>query len=213
MRTPNRAQLEEILRKTERAGGNYFSEAEIQQLSIYYALVLKWNKRLHLTTITQPAEFAARHICEADFSTVRLLNSISEVWDLGTGLGVPGIPIALFRPDISVILVDSNRAKAIFLEEAISELQLANANVLCRKVESLDEIPENACLMVRALEKMERLIPEILRIGSKCSQMLIFGTHQTESVITRHLMGGIEMNNYLITGSERRLLIELIRST
>jgi 16S rRNA (guanine527-N7)-methyltransferase len=210
---PRTEQLEDILRKTEKANGTHFSDRETACLSSYFDLVLKWNARLHLTTLTRPGEFVERHICEAEFAAERILDSIREVWDLGTGLGIPGIPIAILRPDLEVKLVESNRAKSIFLEETASELRLANVEVIRKRIESLDEVPEVACLTVRAVERMERVLAEILRIGARCSQVLVFGNQETEALI-RSLMGREgRIESRLMPGTERRWLIEVMRFT
>jgi 16S rRNA G527 N7-methylase RsmG len=128
-------------------------------------------------------------------------------------LGVPGIPIAIFRPDLAVKLVDSNRAKAIFLEETIAELKLSNAEVLCARFEALGEAPERSCLISRAIEKMELMTPEIIRIAGNRSQALIFGNPQMESVIKSVLPPGMIIKSWLIPNSDRRWLFELIGST
>jgi 16S rRNA (guanine527-N7)-methyltransferase len=213
VKDPKTVQLEDILRKTAKADGTSFSEHETACLSRYFDLVLKWNTRLHLTTLTRPEEFVERHICEAQFAAEKILDSIREVWDLGTGLGIPGIPIAIFRPDLEVKLVESNRAKSIFLEEAVSELRLANVEVVRRRIESLDEMPEVACLTVRAVERMERVLAEVLRIGVRCGQVLVFGNQETEALM-RSLVGQEgRIESSLLPGSERRSLIEFIRFT
>jgi 16S rRNA (guanine527-N7)-methyltransferase len=199
--------LEDLLRKSD------FSESIVQLLSKYYGLVLKWNGRLHLTTLTHPAEFAERHIGESSLAASKIMDSIEEVWDLGTGLGIPGIPIAIFRPDLAVKLVESNRAKAIFLEEAASDLQLSNLNVLRKRIESLDGLTEVACITLRAVEQMEKVLLEVFEVGSSAGQILIFGNSQTEQLI-RDLAGREgRIISSLIPGSERRLLIEFIRFT
>jgi 16S rRNA (guanine527-N7)-methyltransferase len=205
--------LEDILRETARADGTLFSEHETSCLSRYFDLVLKWNTRIHLTTLTRPEEFVERHICEAEFASEKILDSIREVWDMGTGLGIPGVPIAILRPDLAVKLVESNRAKSIFLEEAASDLQLANVEVIRRRIESLDEMPEVACLTIRAVEKMERVLAEVLRIGSSCAQILVFGNQETEELIKSLVGGEGKIESSLMPGSARRSLIEFIRFT
>jgi 16S rRNA G527 N7-methylase RsmG len=128
-------------------------------------------------------------------------------------MGIPGIPIAIFRPDLEVKLVESNRAKSIFLEETASELRLANVEVIRKRIESLDEVPEIACLTVRAVERMERVLAEVLRIGARCRQVLVFGNQKTEALIRSLVRREGRIESRLIPGSERRLLIEFIRFT
>ncbi len=206
-------QLEQILRKTEKSGGGPFSGAEIDRLASYYRQVVKWNRRLHLTTITLPDAFVDRHIREAEFAAARLSDSVDQVWDLGAGLGIPGIAIAILRPDIEMMLVESNRAKAVFLEEVVSLLQLTNVVVIRERVEWLQDLPREACVAVRALERMEQMIPVILKIASPCRQILIFGNPRIEDALRRILGDRRMIKSYPISGSERRMLIEIVRST
>jgi 16S rRNA (guanine527-N7)-methyltransferase len=207
------AQLEQILSTINKAGTTRFSKNEIDRFSLYYALVLKWNRRLHLTTLTRPEEFAHRHIGESAFAESHLLDSVTQVWDLGTGLGIPGIPMAVLRPGITFNLVDSNRAKTIFLEEAVRELQLVNVRVICERLESLDSLPEQSCLTVRALEKMEWLLPEIMRVGVNCPQIMIFGGEKTRSAIESLIGERYKLKSWLLPHSEKRSLFVLLRST
>src|SRR5262245_63795250 len=107
-----------------------FSEAEADLLSKYYELVLKWNKRLHLTTLTQPQEFFERHILESAFSESLILPSVNQVWDLGSGLVIPGLVIAISRSDLVVRLVEVNRNKALFLKEVTPHLNMKNVELI-----------------------------------------------------------------------------------
>src|SRR5262245_31207941 len=74
--------------------GKSFSEPEIDLLANYYELVLKWNNRLHLTTLIRPQEFFNRHILESSFAESLILPSVNQFWDIGSGLGVPGMIIS-----------------------------------------------------------------------------------------------------------------------
>jgi 16S rRNA (guanine527-N7)-methyltransferase len=189
-----------------------FTEAEADLLSKYYALVLKWNKRLHLTTLTQPQEFFERHILESAFSESLILPSVNQVWDLGSGLGVPGMVIAILRSDLVVRLVEASRNKVLFLEEATAHLNLYNVEVIESRFEAVEGVPEESCLTVRAIEKMEEMIPEILRLGAEASQILIFGAKGLEEKI-RALIHDKKIESLLIPGSNQRYVMNIIRST
>ena len=193
--------------------GKGFSETEIDLLSKYYEIVLKWNNRLHLTTLTQPREFFERHILESSFSESLILPSVNQVWDLGSGLGVPGIVIAILRPDLTVHLVESRRNKTLFLEETASYLSLNNVKVIESRFEAIERIPADSCLTVRAIEGMEKMIPEIIRSGAEASQILIFGAKNLEVTARGLLTNGQRMESLLIPGSNRRYVINIFRST
>src|SRR5262245_37737589 len=189
-----------------------FTEAETDLLSKYYELVLKWNKRLHLTTLTRPQEFFERHILESAFSESLILPSVNQVWDLGSGLGVPGMVIAILRPDLVVRLVEASRNKVLFLEEATAHLNLNNVEVIESRFEAIEGVPEESCLTVRAIEKMEKMIPEILRLGSEALQILIFGAKGLEDKI-RAFVHDKKIESLLIPGSNQRYVMNIIRST
>ena len=189
-----------------------FTGAEAYLLSKYYELVLKWNKRLHLTTLTQPQDFIERHILESAFSESLILPSVNQVWDLGSGLGVPGMVIAILRSDLVVRMVEASRNKVIFLKEAASHLNLNNVEVIESRFEAIEGVPEESCLTVRAIEKMEKMIPEILRLGAEASQILIFGAKGLEEK-SRTLPHDKKMESLLIPGSNQRYVMNFIRST
>src|SRR5215475_5317604 len=188
-----------------------FTETEADLLSKYYELVLKWNKRLHLTTLTRPQEFFERHLFESAFSESLILPSVNQVWDLGSGLGVPGMVIAILRPDLLMHLVEASRNKALYLEEAAANLNLKNVKIVESRFEALEDLPEESCLMSRAVEKMEKILPEILRLGAKSSQILIFGGKSLEEKARAriYINDKSRIESILIPGSNRRHLINI----
>ncbi|HKX27234.1 MAG TPA: 16S rRNA (guanine(527)-N(7))-methyltransferase RsmG [Blastocatellia bacterium] len=210
MKTPA-SQLEDLLGKIRKTDGGHFSEREIHSFSLYYRLILKWNRRLHLTTITQPQAFIERHLCESEFAAARLAPAADQLWDLGTGPGIPGIPIAILTPDLTVHLVESSRSKAIFLEEAVSELKLSRARVVAERIESLGNFPAGSALTARAVEKMEDLIPRIVRAGAESAQILLFGTGQNELSIRQLLSESMALTAYPLPGSDQRVLFVIDR--
>jgi len=211
--SPEVDQMKDVLRNNGRWDGKGFSEAETDLLSKYYELVLKWNKRLHLTTLTPPREFFERHILESAFSESLILPSVNQVWDLGSGLGVPGMVIAILRPDLDVRMVEVSRNKALFLEEVAVRLNLKNVKVIESRFEAIEDVPEKSCLTVRAIERMEKMIPEILRLGAKASQIMIFGAKGIEEKARSLINDQRKIGSLLIPGSNRRYLINIFRST
>ncbi|MCI0664258.1 MAG: 16S rRNA (guanine(527)-N(7))-methyltransferase RsmG [Acidobacteria bacterium] len=205
--------FQNFLRKSGRWDGKEFSDSETDLLTNYYELVLKWNNRLHLTTLTQPQEFFERHILESAFAESLILPSVKQVWDLGSGLGVPGMVIAILRPDLDVRLVEVSRNKALFLEEAAAHLNLKNVRVIESRLEDIEGVPDESCLTVRAIERMEKMIPEILRLGEKASQILIFGAKSLEGKVRAIINDQRRIESFLIPGSDRRYVINIFRST
>lgn len=205
------AQLEAMLK----AGGSEksFLDREIQQLLAYYQLVLKWNNRLHLTTLTRPQEFFQRHLLESALTASCLITIVRQVWDLGSGLGIPGIPIAVFRPDLSVHLVESSRNKELFLEEVVAALELTNTTVVRARIESLQNLPADACLTARAVEKMELMVKQMLRVGRDSAQLLILGSSAIENIVVASINEEWTVLSRSIAGTQRGLVISVVRST
>lgn len=119
----------------------------------HYELLLHWNEKINLTTVTELHEAAVRHYCESIFVSAHVTGD--SLVDVGSGAGFPGIPIAIVRPQWMVHLVESHQRKAVFLREATRDL--ANVKVLATRAESVKD--RYAWLVSRAvaLESLKRL--------------------------------------------------------
>ncbi|MBI1759959.1 MAG: 16S rRNA (guanine(527)-N(7))-methyltransferase RsmG [Acidobacteria bacterium] len=200
-----------LLTRTELAGQPLSAQA-VEQIVQYYALVLKWNPQLHLTTITEPAEFFQRHIFEAFFLAQYLDRKVAEVWDIGSGLGIPGVPLAIVRPDLRVRLVEANRKKAVFLREVAERLGLSSLTVVNSRFETLAGLPQDAALAIRALEKLETLLPEILKLGRDGWQMLFLGGTGLLGLLEPPTRG-FNLKAVRVPDTQAAFLITLTRST
>ncbi len=109
------------------------SAAQQDKLLIYLDLLRKWNKVYNLTAIRNPAEMVSHHLLD---SLVVLPHLWAGRWlDVGCGAGLPGIVLAITRPDWSITLLDSNSKKTSFVQQAIIQLGLRNAQVRCTRIE------------------------------------------------------------------------------
>lgn len=104
-----------------------------QRLLDYVALLQKWNKVYNLTAVREAQKMVGHHLL--DCLAVVPHVSAATILDVGSGAGLPGIPLALALPRAQVTLLDSGRKKAAFLRQAVIELKLANAEVVCERVE------------------------------------------------------------------------------
>ena len=98
------------------------SELQLDQLESHYMSLTRWNERLNLTRIRTLEESVRFHYCESLFLARFLPDGAHRIVDIGSGGGFPGIPVAIFRPDCEVTLVESHQRKAVFLREASREL-------------------------------------------------------------------------------------------
>jgi 16S rRNA (guanine527-N7)-methyltransferase len=104
----------------------------------YMALLVKWNRTYNLTAIRDPLSMVAHHLLDslAVVPHLPLPAGRARLADAGSGAGLPGIPLAIARPDWQVVLVESNQKKAAFLRQAAIELGLSNAQVHEGRVEA-----------------------------------------------------------------------------
>jgi len=114
--------------------------AQIRLLA-YVALLDKWNRTYNLTAIREPERMVTHHLLDA-LATLPHLPQLPglRLIDVGSGGGLPGIPLAIARPQWRVTLLDSKRKKTSFLRQAAAELDLANVTVVAARVE--DYVPE-----------------------------------------------------------------------
>ena len=106
------------------------------QLARYLDLVIAANERMNLTRIVDRPSAEVQHVGDALTLLPFLPPAAGRVADVGSGAGVPGIPVAIVRPDLAVTLVEATQKKAAFLREAAAELGLANVTVVSDRAES-----------------------------------------------------------------------------
>jgi 16S rRNA (guanine527-N7)-methyltransferase len=115
------------------------SSRQVEQLLAYLDLLLKWNAKTNLTAIREPDQIVTRHFGEslALAEMVDELAGIEASADLGSGAGFPGLPLAIYCPEIKVTLIESQNKKATFLKEVVRTLDLANVSVLNQRAEEV----------------------------------------------------------------------------
>lgn len=129
-------------------------------LARYLALMLRWNAAYNLTAIRDPREMVTKHLLDS-LAMAPAVAGLPTLADLGTGPGLPGIPLAIATPGLRVTLVESNGKKARFMREALRQLGLGNAEVAESRIEALDRPGQFAAITARALATL----PQILALG------------------------------------------------
>lgn len=127
------ASLVDIVRR-EMKGLVSLSADQEAQLERHYQLLLLWNRKMSLTTVTSLPEAAVRHYCESLFLATYLGGGASVI-DVGSGAGFPGFPVAVLHSDCLVDLCESNTRKCVFLREA--SRGMTNVRVLADRAESV----------------------------------------------------------------------------
>ena len=138
--------------------------AHARPLLAYLSLLARWNKAYNLTAIRDPREMVTRHLLDS-LAMHASLDAIAaaggSLADLGTGAGLPGIPLAIAKPGLQVSLVESNGKKARFMREALRTLALGNARVVESRIEAFDAPGTFDAITARALATL----PLILELG------------------------------------------------
>jgi 16S rRNA (guanine527-N7)-methyltransferase len=118
------------------------SEQQYCYFATYYEFLLEYNMKVNLTRIVEPLDVAAKHFGDSlALLNQPYFNSGSLVADIGTGAGFPGLPLAIMRPDIQVVLVDSLRKRTIFLLEITKLLGLNNIQIVWARAEEVGRNP------------------------------------------------------------------------
>lgn len=141
--------------------GVSLDDAAVARLGHYLALLLAINEQMNVTAITTPAEAWTRHALDA-LTLVAHIPPSARVADLGSGGGVPAIPLAIARPDVRFTLIESTQKKATFLTDAAAALGLANVTVRAERAEAVAAGPLHGgfdVVTARAVGKLSVLVP------------------------------------------------------
>jgi 16S rRNA (guanine527-N7)-methyltransferase len=163
------------------------SPTQLQNISTYIDILLRWNARINLTAIRNPEEIVTRHFGESlvaarhlfplypvsssvppvpsvvkdfdlDSADARRPTAEARVADLGSGAGFPGIPIKLWAPNIALTLIESNQKKATFLRELARALTLTDINIQNARAETLPHATFDV-ITLRAVERLPKVLP------------------------------------------------------
>ncbi len=147
------------------------------QLATYLDLLLRWNARTNLTSVRDPETMVRRHFGESLFAGLCLRRAIgarSEVLDLGSGAGFPGLPIQLLYPELRMTLAESQGKKVAFLREVVRSLGL-DTQVWSGRVEDLPAEKLFDAVTLRAVDRMAAMVElgrSRLRSGGALLEMI-----------------------------------------
>ena len=162
------------------------------KLADYLALIAKWNRVHNLTAVRETEKMVSAHLLDCLAIVPHL--SAHSVLDVGSGAGLPGIPLALMWPQSGVVLLDSNHKKAAFLRQAVIELGLKNATVVCERVETWQPKQDFDLVISRAfsdLHEFVRLAGRHCRAGGLIAAMK--GVYPDEELA--QLPGGFKLHS------------------
>ena len=173
------------------------SAGQLQQVSTYLDLLLRWNERMNLTAVRDEEHIVTRHFGESLFAATHLFPTVAlldpqeqatdpapqassgapHVIDIGSGAGFPGLPIKIWAPHIQLTLIESNHKKVAFLREVARAITLTNIDVFAGRAE---DFPSTADVVtLRSVENFDSILPVALRLLSPGGRLaLLIGSSQ-----------------------------------
>lgn len=153
-----------------KALGITLDKAATENLLAYIALLAKWNKVYSLTAIDDPQRMVSHHLL--DCLAIAPYVYGSRILDIGSGAGLPGIPLATIMPEKSFVLLDSNGKKTRFLVQAVAELELKNIEVVNARVEKYASATPFDTITARAFSRMEQMLDQSAQLCARGGRYL-----------------------------------------
>jgi 16S rRNA (guanine527-N7)-methyltransferase len=179
MVTPQHA---EELSQGARELGVDLSEVQHEKLLGYLALLIKWNKAYNLTAVRDPDEMVSRHLLDS-LSVVPYIQGERQL-DVGSGGGMPGIPLAILFPDMNVTCLDSNGKKTRFLTQVKLELKLDNLDVIHSRAEAFQPEQPFTGIISRAFSSLEDFTQWTRHMGDTQTRWLAMkGLHPADELV------------------------------
>lgn len=130
------ADFKEILKFEAKRHDIPLEPSEIEKLDIFRRFLLEKNKAVNLTNITEDEDFARKHVIDSLIITKYVsIPYGAKLSDIGTGAGIPGLILKIYRPDIKLLLVESIRKKTDFLEEVVQKMDIPDVYIVNKRAE------------------------------------------------------------------------------
>lgn len=155
--------FEEILAARAGEAGIPLTAEQIGQFSVYNEMLLDWNTRMNLTTLTAPEDVAVKHIIDSLTAyDAALFDGARTLIDVGTGAGLPGIPLAVYAPHLTVTLLDALNKRVRFLTEVTAAMGLQNVRCIHARAEEAARTAEHRAAYDIAVSRAVARLPVLL---------------------------------------------------
>lgn len=202
MPTPTET-FNQALRDNAAEFGIQLATDDVRRLGTYYELLRKWNDRLHLVAPCPPEEFATRHVLES-LMLLPHLPPNARLVDVGSGAGLPIIPCLIVRADLRATLIESSPRKAVFLREALRDVNSREPATLAVARFEQTSAPEADFVTCRALDRFQQFLPALIEWAPAPGTLLLFAGEELRKQIEILLPNA---KAELIPASDRRYLI------
>ena len=155
--------FEEILAARAGEAGIPLTAEQIGQFSVYNEMLLDWNTRMNLTALTAPEDVAVKHIIDSLTAyDAALFDGARTLIDVGTGAGLPGIPLAVYAPHLTVTLLDSLNKRVRFLTEVTAAMGLQNVRCIHARAEEAARTVEHRAAYDIVVSRAVARLPVLL---------------------------------------------------
>ena len=192
--------FEEILAARAAEAGIPLTAEQIGQFSVYNEMLLDWNTRMNLTALTAPEDVAVKHIIDSLTAyDAALFDGARTLIDVGTGAGLPGIPLAVYAPHLTVTLLDSLNKRVRFLTEVTAAMGLQNVRCIHARAEEAARTAEHRAaydiVVSRAVARLTVLLEYTLpfvRVGGTLLALKgrAYAEEQKEARRAAEVLGG-----------------------
>jgi 16S rRNA (guanine527-N7)-methyltransferase len=152
----------EKLKKGAGVFGLFPDAKQLEEFDIFAASLLEGNKRANLVGASDAGKLLSHHLLDSLSCLVAMPVGNPRTIDIGSGVGLPGLPLAIARPDLPVTLLDSSIKRTAFMREFISQVRLENAEVICARAEDVGRDQgrreKYGCVVARAVAPLPTLI-------------------------------------------------------
>jgi 16S rRNA (guanine527-N7)-methyltransferase len=196
-------EIRDVLEPFELSATDQFCE----QIRAYIELLLLWNRRISLTSITSPEEIVRIHFAESLLATKATTGILGRLADVGTGAGFPGIPLKMYIPALQLTLIEPNAKKCAFLAEVVRTLELNGVEIIQKRYEDV-RTPESPFdnVTARALGQFSEFVDWAITVVEKQGRVMVWtgpdGRLELERKKSFHWQ-----DPYVIPRSKHRLIV------
>lgn len=196
-------EIRDVLEPFELSATDQFCE----QIRAYIELLLLWNRRISLTSITSPEEIVRLHFAESLLATKATTGILGRLADVGTGAGFPGIPLKMYIPALQLTLIEPNAKKCAFLAEVVRTLELDGVDIIQKRYEDV-RTPEPLfdIVIARALGQFSEFVDWAITVVAPRGRVMVWtgpdGQHELERKKSINWQ-----DPYVIPRSKHRLIV------
>jgi len=165
--------------------GLELDSGQVQQITTWTELLIRWNAKINLTTITKPKEIITRHFAESMYLS-KFLALNGRLLDVGSGAGFPGLALKITNPDLSVVLLEPVGKKRAFLKEVIRACGFESVEVRGERIEEYagGHAAEFDLVTARALGSFGSTLPAMVRCLNAEGELCLWLTHSEASSLS-----------------------------